>query len=127
MRPPSGWPAQRRIQGLLTAEQVEAFGFEKDDQINAALVLRGNGDNRMRMSLAMGATLKDLGSLLHVVLVMKSGSTLEADVRVGGQVEAILDSLEFTEAADFPTLTEYRLGQTSGIGDGDGVHLLSWV
>ena len=42
-------------------------------------------------------------------------------------VEAILDSLEFTEAADFPTLTEYRLGQTSGIGDGDGVHLLSWV
>ena len=113
------------IQHLFDREDTEVYGFRKKGELIACLVFQRLGDTLL-IRLAEGREFRDISSLVHVAMVMNSGRNLECVVRKGGKLATMFESLDFSTPQSFQPLTEYRLGETAGIGDGDGVLQLSW-
>lgn len=119
-----------RREGWLTAlmrrDDTECWGFRKNDALTALLVLQRHADGSVSVRLAGGNQFADISSLLHVVLVMSSGTHVRAWAREGSKLEAMLQAMDFDSTDSSMDFTEYRLGMTQGVGDCDGVIQLAW-
>ncbi len=117
----TGW-----LQHLFYRKETEIYGYRRSGELIAALILERVGPELLEIRLAEGVEFVDISSLLHVVMVMNGGSRIRCWARVGGKLAAMLEAIDFDTPFDVIPYTEYRLGETDGVGDGPGVLQLSW-
>ncbi len=113
------------LQHLFYRDDTEIYGFRKKGEIIAFIVFE-RADDGLVVRVAAGREFRDISNLLHVAMVMNSGRRIRCLVRQGSKLDAMFESLDFEPPEGDAPIHEYRLGDTAGVGDGEGVLQLSW-